>query len=112
MGGGLRRCVYDGCFRDEDCETVCVCALSEAASHYCAGEGRCEEDADCGPGGACQHTLGDCGEWGGIVGAYCRTAEDACTHDQECGVEDRWGADCRYDPAEQRFACDDRQCAG
>ena len=116
--GRFPHCTYDECFTDDDCEgTVCLCggaAMSDA--NRCIPQGNCRTDADCGAGGFCSPTLGDCGNYGGVVGFFCRTPEDECLNDDECVNPDERGGrragQCRFNLAGGRWMCGYSECVG
>lgn len=113
-------CSYDTCFADDECGSgPCLCrgaagGVGSFGANSCVG-GQCQVDADCGPGGFCSPSLGDCGAYGGIVGYYCRTCEDECLNDADC-TDDMgpFGGPgyCAYNPAVGHWACSYQQCAG
>lgn len=116
-GGGDNRCVYTAgecqcvnfCQVDSDCGAgeICVCqtfvpstdpggrrdlwTLSACQRTACAGE------ADCGGHGCGLHVSRDCGA-GGFT---CRTADDTCRTDSDCGA----GEGCLYDLDAERWTC-------
>jgi len=112
-------CSYDDCFADSDCGGgACLCrgargGVGSYGANQCVG-GNCGTDADCGPGGYCSPSLGDCGDYGGVVGYYCRTCEDECLDDSDCTEETSvfGGGYCAYNPAVGHWACSYSQCAG
>ncbi len=110
------RCTYDGCFSDGDCSgSVCQCEGGfRSDNNVCLSQGNCRVDADCGPGGYCSPTLGDCGDYGGVVGYYCHTSTDECIDDSDCGAQPgTFGQPyCAYSPAAGRWKCSTQQCAG
>ena len=112
------RCTYDGCFADGECADrggPCLCRGEAGGrggdAHRCV-MGDCQTDADCGPGGFCSPTLGDCGDYGGTNGYYCHTCDDECTDDADCG-DGTWGRGyCRYDEVLGHWRCAAEHCAG
>ncbi len=106
-------CSYDQCFADAECGgKVCECEGGFRSDHnVCLRVGDCLTDADCGAGGYCSPTLGDCGDYDGTVGYFCHTPEDDCIDDADCQVDERWEY-CAYNPAAQKWSCSDAQCAG
>lgn len=114
------RCNYDVCRSDSECAMggVCECRL---ASRFAAGAnvclaGNCRVDADCGSNGYCSPTLGDCGEYGGLVGYYCHTAADECIDDADCANVDAGflgqGGYCAYSREVGHWRCSNQGCAG
>lgn len=112
-------CTYDRCFADAECADrggPCLCrgeggGRGSGGANHCV-TGNCQTDADCGPGGFCSPTLGDCGDYGGTTGYYCHTCEDECTDDADCGEGD-WGRGyCRYDSVIGHWRCASDHCAG
>ena len=109
-------CTYDECFEDADCAGfVCECGGGfRADNNVCLREGNCLTDSDCGPGATCSPTLGDCGNYSGVVGYYCHTAADECVDDRDCvpaGV-DGGGGYCAYNKVAGKWMCSTQQCAG
>jgi Cys-rich repeat protein len=100
------------CEQDADCPEGELCF-----DGYCSGfdtppdDSGCAEDADCGEGGACSPTLGDCGDYAGVVAYYCHTPADECVDDADCtGTAGR--GYCAYNPAAGHWMCSDAQCVG
>lgn len=112
-GRGYADCTYDQCFEDSECASgPCICG-GDFAGNSCRG-GDCQIDADCGDGGYCSPTFGDCGDYSGVIAYYCHTPEDECTDDTDCeGHRDGFGgAYCMYSPEVARWICSDSHCAG
>lgn len=114
---GDQRCTYDECFSDADCpgKGVCECGGGFWSDHnVCLNDGNCRTDADCADGereGACSPTLGDCGDYAGVVAYYCHTPADECVDDADCaGVLP--GGYCAFNPAAGHWKCSDAQCVG
>lgn len=108
-------CTYDQCLEDSACGgTVCQCEGGfYADNNICLSEGNCLVDADCGDGGYCSPSFGDCGSYTGVVGWYCHTAEDECTDNADCGGDEGgFGDYCAYMPATGRWQCSNSHCAG
>ena len=104
-------CSYDTCFDDDGCDGTHVCACGGgfwSDNNVCLREGNCRTDGDCGPGGYCSPSLGDCGEYSGVVGYFCHTAEDECVDDEDC----EGGDHCAFDPVTDRWMCSDTACVG
>ncbi|MCA9550305.1 MAG: hypothetical protein KC933_09735 [Myxococcales bacterium] len=107
---GLYTCTYDACLQDSDCEHVCECEGGFGSDHnICLQTGNCNVDADCGAGGFCSPSYGDCGDYSGTVAYYCHTAQDECVDDADCGGYPWY---CGYDPVGGRWRCSDSHCAG
>jgi hypothetical protein len=106
-------CSYDRCFVDDDCDNVCECEGGFRGDfNVCVG-GDCRTDADCGPGGYCSPSFGDCGEYTGVVAYYCHTPDDECIDDSDCDGDGNFGAPyCAYNPAAGKWMCSDSHCAG
>ncbi|HJL14694.1 MAG TPA: hypothetical protein RMH99_03500 [Sandaracinaceae bacterium LLY-WYZ-13_1] len=114
-------CSYDRCFADDDCADrggPCLCrgdggGVASGGANRCAA-GNCRTDADCGPGGFCSPSLGDCGDYGGVQGYYCHTCEDECTDDADCAdMEGIFGRGyCAYDEVVGHWRCAYDHCAG
>jgi hypothetical protein len=113
-------CTYDSCTTDADCKLVggpCVCRADGQAilppgnlpTNACF-DGNCRVDADCGAGGSCSPSLGPCGNYGGLAGYYCHTANDKCVDDSDCATQG--GGDCRYNVGTKLWACSTSQCVG
>ncbi len=108
-------CTYDQCFEDDDCDAgrVCRCRGHESAPHVCMRSGNCQVNAECGEGGFCSPSMGDCGDYVGIIGWFCHTAEDDCVDDVDCGGDGGGrGDDCAFNPAGGRWMCSDSHCDG
>ena len=110
------QCTYDQCFADDECGgSVCACDGGwRSGANVCLG-GDCQTDADCGEGGFCSPSYGDCGEYGGVVAYYCHTCEDECYDDSDCGEDPNgWGGPgyCMFNPTEGHWMCGYQQCAG
>lgn len=102
-------CSYDECRSDDQCgQNVCEC---EGAFHNdanrCLKTGNCRLDSDCGAGGFCSPTLGDCGNYEKYVGYFCHTAKDECVDDADCD-----GGYCAYNQPAGMWKCSYNQCAG
>jgi len=69
-------CVKDGCSKDADCAKgeLCICALDQP--NICV-RANCRDSNDCG-GRECAPSN---------TGAYCRTKDDTCQTNAECGKE-------------------------
>jgi hypothetical protein len=104
---------YDVCASDSDCgaDETCMCALTaipfdNGGGAYSPGSidrclpGNCRTGADCASG-ECGASTRDY-EGGPILGFYCRTPEDVCRTNGDCGD----GYDqCAYDPSWGYWAC-------
>lgn len=113
-------CSYDTCFSDSECgDSACICrggsgGVGSFGANRCIGGG-CQTDSDCGAGGFCSPSFGDCGDFGGTVGYFCRTCEDECLNDSDCTEETGpfgGGGYCAFNPAVGHWACSYSQCAG
>ncbi len=108
-------CTYDSCFEDSDCgDGLCACSGGwRSDANVCLG-GDCRTDADCGDGSYCSPTFGDCGAFGGVVAYYCRTCEDECVNDSDCGEDPNgWGPGyCMFSQEVGHWLCGYQQCAG
>lgn len=111
--GRWTTCTYDGCFADSECgDTACICDGGSGGENVCMS-GDCQVDADCGEGGWCSPSFGDCGHYSGVVAYYCHTPQDECVNDSECGdTDDSWGGYCAFNPALGYWACSDSECVG
>ena len=91
-------CTYDACRVDADCKTGGPCECRTLGNRCLAGN--CRTDADCGAGGSCgQADDAGCGEQ--TSSYYCRTADDACLEDSDCGKDAR----CTYLPELAHWGC-------
>lgn len=107
---GDQHCTYDECTQDSDCDTSGPCGCERAFwsdANACLA-GNCKTDADCGANGFCSPTLGDCGNYSGVVGYHCHTCEDECVNDSDCAD----GGDCRYSPEVAHWVCSQTHCVG
>lgn len=117
FGRGGPVCSYDECFTDAECGmNVCICDANGAGAfgaNRCGRSGACQVDADC-PGSWCSPSLGSCGNYGGIQGYFCRTADDTCLNDSDCKGEPNRPGDgyCAYQEATSSWACQYTQCVG
>lgn len=110
-------CTYDECFADSDCgnDAVCECGGGWRSDHNVCVSGNCRTDADCGDDGYCSPSLGDCGNYDGVVGYFCHTRKDECIDDADCGdgSDDGWGSPyCMYDSGVGHWRCSTSHCAG
>ena len=114
--GRFPHCTYDECFTDEVCGGfVCLCEGGRSSdNNVCMRSGNCQTNADCGAGGYCSPSQGSCGNFGGIVGFFCHTAEDLCTNDSDCGPDPQSGrpGSCRFTPESARWECQYSECVG
>ena len=109
------QCTYDACFDDSACGGyACECEGGWGADHnICLRQGNCLVNADCGDGGYCSPSFGDCGSYSGTVGYFCHTPQDECIDDADCGGEPGgFGNYCKFNPAVGHWTCDDAHCAG
>lgn len=108
-------CSYDECFEDSACSAGGPCACGgnfpPAGPNRCM-PGNCRVDADCGSGGYCSPTQGDCGSYAGVIGYYCRTPKDTCLNDSDCYEPDRGLGYCMYRPELGHWQCGYGQCVG
>lgn len=115
--GGGNVCRYDECFEDADCggASVCACRLSEGFGFNTCFQGNCVVDADCA-GGWCSpsavHVGPTCmsGISPGSVGYFCRTADDECVDDADCG--DEGIAACLFSVDALHWVCQELLCTG
>lgn len=107
-------CTYDECFTDTDCSTggPCGCELGFwSDANACLG-GNCQVDADCGEGGYCSPSFGSCGHYAGVVAYWCRTPQDTCVEDADCGDPERGAGYCAFFPEVGYWACQYVSCVG
>ena len=111
----LWSCSYDECFENSECTSGGPCACGgrygSDGPNLCM-PGNCQTDGDCGNGGYCSPTQGDCGNYSGIIAFYCHTPDDACVNDSECVHPEQGGGYCMYRPELGRWACGYGQCVG
>ena len=107
-------CTYDACFADTDCGAfVCACGGGfRSDDNVCLHQGNCRVDANCGAGGFCSPTFGDCGDFSGVVAYYCHTAGDECVDDADCGNVGAGGPYCAYNAIAGKWLCSTQQCVG
>lgn len=111
------RCTYDECTKDADCVEpgtgkggLCACENGfHSDNNVCLFVGNCRIDADCGSGGYCSPTLGDCGNYSPFDAYYCHTAADECVDDADCGGA---GAYCAYSAIKGHWSCSSMNCVG
>lgn len=114
------RCSYDTCNDDSACTTggPCACrhATRGAAGANVCLPGNCQVDADCGAGGYCSPTYGSCGDYGGVIGYQCHTAQDECIDDEDCAGQDAGFLGqrpyCMFVREVGRWQCANSACAG
>lgn len=113
------RCTYDSCFTDLDCAGgvggpgVCACEGGSRSDNNVCLVGNCRVDADCGEGGYCSPSLGDCGNYFGVVGYFCHTDADVCVDDADCGAGGGSSqAYCAFKPTVGHWMCSNLHCAG
>ena len=112
-------CTYDSCFADSDCNggtsiaKICECEGGSRSDNNVCLPGNCAVDADCGTAGYCSPTLGDCGNFFGVVGYFCHTPADECVSDSDCGSNDasRMGY-CAFKPTVGHWQCSNTHCVG
>ena len=108
-------CSYDACFDDAGCGagSVCQCEGGFRSDANVCLAGNCVTDADCGETGYCSPSMGDCGDYFGTVGYFCRTCADECVNDADCGGAGNWGDPyCAFDPGAGKWLCSNSHCAG
>jgi hypothetical protein len=102
MGVGTRvrseTCTYDACLVDADCKTGGPCECSALGNTCLAGN--CRTDADCGDDGSCGQAR-DAGCGAQTSSYYCRTPDDTCLEDSDCGANAR----CTYSPELAHWGC-------
>lgn len=75
--------------------------------------GNCRTDSDCANGGYCSPTLGQCGNYTGVIGYYCHTPSDECTDDSDCTGNPTSGPGyCMYSPEVAHWLCSYSHCVG
>jgi hypothetical protein len=108
----LALCTYDACESDNDCSAgPCICGAGAVAANECMA-GNCKLDGDCGAGGYCSPSQSTCGNYSGVVGYWCHTAEDECVNDTECTSAEQGDGYCMYSPEASHWLCSFSQCAG
>lgn len=118
FGRGGPMCTYDQCVNDGECQTgVCSCDSGTGGTDVCLHMSGCKIDADCGAGGFCSPSQGDCGNYSGVVGYFCHQANDECVDDKDCdGPGNPAGGvgngSCRYNKMVGHWRCETSQCAG
>jgi hypothetical protein len=109
----------DECLVDTDCPVVdqaCACAGTTfehglETRNLCVTAG-CHVDADCGTGGLCSPSVGNCGNgFFGIQDFECRTPDDTCGADVDCVQNGEMGS-CSFLPEVGHWACTFTACAG
>lgn len=108
-------CTYDECITDDDCGAGSVCQCNGgfySDNNVCLSQGECQTDGDCGANGYCSPSFGDCGDYSGVVGWFCHTADDECVDDADCGDGESWGDYCAFMPGTGRWQCSNSHCAG
>ena len=109
----------DECLVDADCpfplEQACACAGTTfergQTRNLCVTAG-CHVDADCGDGGLCSPSVGDCGNaFNGVQDFECRTPDDTCGADVDC-LQDGEPGSCSFLPEVGHWACTFVMCAG
>ncbi|MEZ4475347.1 MAG: hypothetical protein R3F60_32040 [bacterium] len=105
-------CTYDECLADAECDNVCACENGFRSDHNVCIGGNCRVDADCGPGGFCSPSLGDCGHYDKFRGYWCRTTEDTCLNDADCDTAESPNGYCAWLPEEGHWGCSTAECVG
>ena len=102
-------CTYDQCYSDADCRgLICSCERSRPdAANRCAF-GECRTDEDCAITHLCSPAYGCSGDILSGVSYHCRTLEDECQTDAECGDVSRF---CGYDANFDKRHCMNK-CTG
>lgn len=103
-----RFCSYDTCGSAKDCPVgyTCDCRGGPGKANRCI-KAACRSDGDCGFGGYCSPSAGDCGgaAFQGVVGHYCRTTSDECVQDEDCmNLKGERGV-CRFFEQKQHWGC-------
>jgi hypothetical protein len=117
------RCTYDNCFADSDCSgaasgeaRVCGCEGGFRSENNVCLVGNCQLDADCGQGGYCSPSLGNCGNYAKTVGYFCHTPDDECIDDADCDAlpgAGTFGAPyCAFMPTIGHWKCSNTHCVG
>ena len=106
-------CSYDQCSTQTDCQggTVCLCREVTQSNADVCGNGNCSVDSDCACG-ACSPSMGGCIPIISVVGYYCRTPEDECVNDSDCGQPSAHGPFCSFDTTLGHWRCMAITCAG
>jgi hypothetical protein len=112
-GGNV--CMYDECFEDADCGSASVCDCRGTFGFNHCYQGNCQVDGDC-PNSYCSpsavHLGPTCmsGIEPGSLGFFCRTADDECVEDSDCGAADI-GA-CIFSVDSLSWVCHELLCTG
>ena len=115
FGRGGTMCTYDQCANDGECKAgVCNCDSGTGGTDVCLETSGCKIDTDCGQGGFCSPSQGDCGNYGGVVGYFCHQANDECVDDADCntGAPGASGGSCRFNKMVGHWRCETSECAG
>lgn len=112
-GDTCPHCVYDTCFVDGECAAGAACNCDPLNGDSCQPS-NCRVDSDCAcgycsPSPNTNNCIPDFGN--GVSGVYCHTAQDQCTNDSDCNVNDNGGV-CAYQPTVGYWACAYAMCAG
>ncbi len=111
--GRHHSCTYDACFSDSDCGSgVCGCGVNARTDANSCMSGNCRVNADCGAGGYCSPSFGECGPFLGPVAYYCHTAQDECIDDRDCPDANGRPGYCAYNELARRWQCENSLCAG
>jgi hypothetical protein len=107
--------MYDECFEDADCGSASVCDCRGTFGFNHCYQGNCQVDEDC-PNSYCSpsavHLGPTCmsGIEPGSLGFFCRTADDECVEDSDCGAADI-GA-CIFSVDSLSWVCHELLCTG
>lgn len=112
VSDGSSSCQYDACAKDLDCNGVAVCECG-GPINVCVANG-CHDDHQCGEGGYCSPTQGECGTKNLFAGMattngyphHCHTDSDLCIDDADCAGSGY----CRYDASSLRWRCSNETC--
>jgi hypothetical protein len=103
----------DECLTDGDCGAAMACACAGTTFEYAHGTRNlcvpagCHIDADCGAGGSCSPSVGDCGTFYGTQLYACHSSDDECGSDADCS-----DGYCEFNPAVSHWTCGNQFCAG
>ncbi|HEY4176322.1 MAG TPA: hypothetical protein VGM90_05805 [Kofleriaceae bacterium] len=106
----------DDCLADTDCasDEACICDLPDGHSpgtHNICAQSGCRVDADCGADGLCSPDVGGCSN-GPVTDYQCRTKNDECGTDADCGESDGTAGACAFLPEVEHWGCVFQVCAG
>lgn len=104
-------CVWDECYSDADCGDglLCACGTSQPETVNRCVFPECLTDKDCTTTHLCSPSYGCYGSILGGKNYHCRTPDDECQIDADCGGGSRF---CGFDATQRKWHCIEPTCFG